>query len=105
MRPITPDQALSLIATEDRVLLLLEKSTEPLCKRARQALIAQEVKLTQLGYKMYSLEVDETSSKQQELSCARIPQIRLFVRSKLIRKHVGVPSDVLMNELLTEKFQ
>lgn len=105
MRRVTSEQALSLIGAEDRVLILLETPGEPLCKRARQALLAHEIKLKQLGYTLYSLEVDENSSRHYELSCVRVPQTRLFFQNRLIRKHVGVPSDQFLSDLLSEKFQ
>lgn len=103
MRQLTPEQAIEAINRNNRVLLLLEKSEEPLCKRAFQTFRAYEVKLEQLGYEMYTVEVDENSSKFKELACTRIPQSRVFVNKEIIKKHIGVPSEQFLEDILGEK--
>jgi hypothetical protein len=104
MRQLTSDKAIETINREERVLILLEKSGDPLCKRARQTFRAYSVKLEQLGYKICIVEADENSAKHKELACTRIPQSRVFVNKELAKKHIGVPSEQLLADLMTEKY-
>jgi hypothetical protein len=105
MRKVTPKQALELIINKKRVVILLEKSDEPLCKRARQTFLVSRLRIRQLGYSVYAVEVNEESSKYKELACVRVPQTRLFVNQEMVQKQVGVPSEQFIADLLTEKFE
>lgn len=89
----TCQQALSIIADTDKVLILIEQPGDPLSKRARQVLHSTRIKFEKLGYTLLTVTYSPELDEHIELSCVRLPQVRLFKSKEMTYKCLGVPSD------------
>jgi hypothetical protein len=98
----TCQQALDIIADTDKVMILIEQYGDPLSKRARHVLHSNKIRFEKLGYKLLTVAFEAELAKHEELSCVRLPQIRIFRKHKLYSKYVGVPSDIDINNIFKE---
>lgn len=98
----TCQQALRVIADTDKVLILIEQPGDPLSKRARQVLHSTRIKFEKLGYTLLSVAYSPELDEHVELSCARLPQLRIFKSKEMSYKYTGVPSDSDMATIFNE---
>jgi len=80
------DQVVALIRLKENVAVFLYVEGDPICHRSRSVLSAFSSKLGSIGYSVLALCVDEYSSHYEEVSCVRIPQLRLFRRGRMWSK-------------------
>lgn len=95
----TYQQALKAIAEENKVLVLIQNSDDPLSVRARQVLYSNQVKIEKLGYRIICIDSDEETIKSAELACLYLPQIRVFKNKKLQLKHIGIPTEEFIKDI------
>ena len=86
----TYDRAVALVRLKTDVVVLLYIPNDPLCSRARSVLGLFENRLENLGYTVLAIPVNEHSAHYEEVSCVRVPQLRVFSRSRLKTKLTGL---------------
>jgi len=84
------DQVVALVRLKESVAVFLYVDDNPFCHRSRSVLSMFGDRLRALGYHVLAVPVDERSSHYEEVSCVRVPQLRLFNKGRLRLKLTGL---------------
>lgn len=95
------EHALSLIKSRANVAILLVQENEPLCARAKSVFSLLETKFRAHNFDMFVVSISDKTSKLEEFSCVRVPQVRLFTHGKLRHKLIGILSEEEITETLS----
>lgn len=104
MNKVTPQQAIQIIKTKPKVLLLMQEEELPACLRTIQIIMMYEIRFKQLGFELIAVDVSDETSKIQELACIKIPQIRIFRNTQMISKYSGIPTEEFIINTLNEVY-
>lgn len=84
------DQVVALVRLKESVVVFLYIENDPFCSRSRSVLRLFGDRLRSNGYYVLAVPVDERSSHYEEVSCVRVPQLRLFKKGRLRSKLTGL---------------
>lgn len=102
---VTYDQIITLLNLKQDILLLIQVPNNPLCRRTKQVLESYNIQNRLRDFLILYLNVDRYSEKYEEISCVKIPQLRLFIKGENKLKLIGVPQTHEIDNIVYESLK